>query len=189
MIKINLTKVMIYSTLVITFVIAIYIFNFFSHPISKETSDWGSFADYFGGILNPLIGIANLLVFIYLTFQVSKIENERQASNVKMEVYKDIQKILNNFTKELSEWKEGSDMRITNICDEFNFLATSYSFTFKVFENNIHKDLLESMIKLQQAKDNINRIGVKAFGDDLTIFFNKRNKFILEVRKELAKNT
>ena len=38
-----------------------YIINFWGTSISKNSSDWGTFGDYFGGILNPVIGITNII--------------------------------------------------------------------------------------------------------------------------------
>ena len=31
-------------------------------PLSKENSDWGTFGDFFGGVMNPILGFINLLL-------------------------------------------------------------------------------------------------------------------------------
>lgn len=57
--------------------VGIYIFNFKTNNISKNPQDWALFADYFGGILNPLLGILNLIILTYLTLQIVKVEDSR----------------------------------------------------------------------------------------------------------------
>ncbi len=44
----------------------VYVFNFRNTSISTETSTWGAFSDY----LNAFVAIANLIVFIWLSWQV-----------------------------------------------------------------------------------------------------------------------
>ena len=59
----------------VVFVIAILIvlvfaLNFSKYPISDSVGDWGTFGDYVGGLLNPVVGLATvLLVIISITTQ------------------------------------------------------------------------------------------------------------------------
>ena len=55
---------------IILIVIAAYVVNFSKMSISTKSGDWGTFGDYFGGIMNPLIGILNLIILIYITFVI-----------------------------------------------------------------------------------------------------------------------
>ena len=41
--------------IVILIISTIYFYNFFSLQLSKEGSDWGTFGEYFGGVLNPIL--------------------------------------------------------------------------------------------------------------------------------------
>jgi hypothetical protein len=52
--------------------IVFFILNFKSHIISENISDWGSFGDYFGGIINPIISLLNLIVLGYITYLIAK---------------------------------------------------------------------------------------------------------------------
>ncbi|WAG12386.1 hypothetical protein NRZ32_04405 [Aeromonas dhakensis] len=51
-------------SLVILLTVGAYILNFHNLPISQETGNWGTFGDYIGGILNPLISFTALLYLI-----------------------------------------------------------------------------------------------------------------------------
>lgn len=55
--------------------LAVFIFYFvnFHNGLSKSNADWGTFGDYVGGILNPVIA-ATVLYWIVETFKLQKME-------------------------------------------------------------------------------------------------------------------
>lgn len=55
-------------------------FGFDSLPNTK--SEWGSAGDYFGGFLNPIIGLINVLVLIYISLLVSKNDDQRWSNDM-----------------------------------------------------------------------------------------------------------
>src|SRR5690242_15725828 len=59
-----------------------YIINFFSHPISDKSVDWGTFGDFVGGILNPIIGLLTLIVTIIIAISISEIEKRYHEDTV-----------------------------------------------------------------------------------------------------------
>lgn len=44
---------------------------------SYDPANWGQYGDFFGGIINPLLAIVNILILVLLTNTVQRIENER----------------------------------------------------------------------------------------------------------------
>lgn len=54
-----------------------YFLKFGTLKFSDKTSDWVDFADYFSGILNPILALLNLVFFAYLSFKIIKIEDDR----------------------------------------------------------------------------------------------------------------
>ena len=90
--------------------ICIYIFNFKSFSVSDSTSLWGSFGDFIGGVLNPIISIASLIVLGYLTYLVGKqstLENKKlfllqQRLPAYQEVVKSIKEI-NMYPKKMQQ--------------------------------------------------------------------------------------
>lgn len=58
-------------------IIGTYWANFHEYGRSNDPERWGQFGDYFGGILNPIISILNLIILTYITIHLSKIEDKR----------------------------------------------------------------------------------------------------------------
>jgi hypothetical protein len=54
-------------------VLASYITRFYSTSFSQRTEDWGTLGDYFGGLMNPVISFATLIV-AYAVWKQQKIE-------------------------------------------------------------------------------------------------------------------
>ena len=63
-------------TLMVLVGVLIAYFYQFHNGLSQSPSDWGNFADYFCGLLTPLLALLNIIVFIDLT---KSIENNRLA--------------------------------------------------------------------------------------------------------------
>ncbi|MFN3437870.1 MAG: putative phage abortive infection protein [Acidovorax sp.] len=45
-------------------VVSVFAFKFSNQPISDSAGDWGTFGDYVGGLLNPAVGLATVLLVI-----------------------------------------------------------------------------------------------------------------------------
>ena len=43
----------------------IYLFWFHKHQISNDPGDWGAFGDYIGGLVNPAVGLATVILVIF----------------------------------------------------------------------------------------------------------------------------
>lgn len=77
------------AIIVIILVFIIYILVF-QGGLSNEQGDWGQFGDYFGGVLNPILGFFTIILLIitlsisYQTLKVSKIELEKATEMLKL---------------------------------------------------------------------------------------------------------
>ena len=72
------------TTIILTIVpLIFYMCNFGSWTFSSNKSDWGTFGDYIGGLLNPLIGLLTLAVtvFIAVTFNQYEKRRDEQSKN------------------------------------------------------------------------------------------------------------
>lgn len=56
-----------------------YIKHFWRHPYSNDPGDWGTFGDYVGGTLNPLLAITG----IFVTFCLAYIARETDKAKVR----------------------------------------------------------------------------------------------------------
>ena len=63
-------------------VIAAYVFNFHAHNFSESNGDWGTFGDFFGGTLNPLLSFLALIILLR-TFSMQKTELDLQREELK----------------------------------------------------------------------------------------------------------
>jgi hypothetical protein len=54
------------------------------HNLNRSTnpSDWGTFGDFFGGILNPILAFCTLIVTIIIAFELKKIEDKNNAKTI-----------------------------------------------------------------------------------------------------------
>lgn len=63
------------SIIIIT---GLYFWNFWKYPLSYEQSIWGSFGDYIGGILNPVLSFAAFILLLKsLSSQLDQINSNR----------------------------------------------------------------------------------------------------------------
>jgi hypothetical protein len=62
--------------------IAFYIFKFHHYPITSNPSEWGTFGDYIGGLLNPIISLFTLLVTAFIAFELKKIEDRNSQKAI-----------------------------------------------------------------------------------------------------------
>lgn len=60
--------------------IIIFIFHFYNYSISQSPNDWGIFGNYFSGLLNPIIGIFNIVVLVIISFYIAKWDDDRHKT-------------------------------------------------------------------------------------------------------------
>jgi uncharacterized membrane protein len=61
---------------------AIYILQFGNRPLSSDPQTWGTFGDYIGGLINPVIGILTLIITIIIALELKKIEDQNTEKNI-----------------------------------------------------------------------------------------------------------
>ena len=60
---------LVFALLAFFFVLGVYIYYFNALSIIKDTATWGTFGDYFGGTLNPIISLLALIGLLYTIHQ------------------------------------------------------------------------------------------------------------------------
>lgn len=71
-----------FTLIVLSAPICFYVIDFHNLPRSSDPSDWGTFGDYFGGILNPIISFLTLIVTVIIAISISKIERRNHEESV-----------------------------------------------------------------------------------------------------------
>lgn len=64
--------------------IVIYMITFWHRSISDQTSDWGTFGDFIGGILNPIISLLTLIVTVYIAYYLQRADDDRAKREQKL---------------------------------------------------------------------------------------------------------
>lgn len=109
-----------------------YIYNFWENEISNSSSDWGTFGDYFGGLLNPIIGIANIAILIIISYQIAGWDNKRHKNEFLYQAYRVLSDKLSGVTIK--------NLNSEQLYDLEQFLLSFRSnqqFLFEVVEANI----------------------------------------------------
>lgn len=69
---------LIWTTVILALIpIFFYLYKFGSFTFSEDKAEWGTFGDYVGGILNPLISILTLGVTVYIAYSINEYEMRR----------------------------------------------------------------------------------------------------------------
>jgi hypothetical protein len=70
----------IFGFILISISVLYFILKFKHQYISEDIKDWSAFGDYFGGILNPIISLLSLIVLGYITYLISRNDNEENKN-------------------------------------------------------------------------------------------------------------
>lgn len=105
------------AIIIIITITSSYLFNF-NNWFSAEGANWGTFGDYFGGTLNPILSFLSLMA-LFLTIilqnreleatrkeiEQSRIAQEQQAKNLEKQIAQNIEKEKRDLIfKMLGEW-------------------------------------------------------------------------------------
>lgn len=112
---VSLLVILVIGFVGVAAVAGVYYWHFKDFPLAKDPSAWGQLGDYFGGVLNPVLGflsLIGLLVTIYLNqkeLRLSRMEiskgtraAERQADHLESEAEKsELLKVIDLIHSEL----------------------------------------------------------------------------------------
>lgn len=73
----------IFTISVFIITIAIYAFNFSGTQLSSASGDWGTFGDFLGGVLNPIVGLINM-AFVMLTLRQNHKALNQNAEEIRL---------------------------------------------------------------------------------------------------------
>lgn len=96
-------------------ILYVFIFNFRNQEISQNISDWAAFGDYIGGLLNPIVGMATiLLVILSIRIQQKELKasvREMKSANetsYRISFEQSMFSWLENYHKQIREIKHGN---------------------------------------------------------------------------------
>lgn len=172
--------------------VILYVLNFSGSSISKSSSDWGQLGDYIGGVLSPIFGLINILIFIYLTLLVQDYSNKNNKKSIEMNKKVALMAMkreeLNHFKAEMDKVIANWELELSNIDKakqmlyKYNVLEYRMAYLFpKMYESEINKlfrqDLVDTLNKLE--KDRNTRTGpsvVNVYG----MLISELSKMVIE---------
>lgn len=142
----------------VIFSVVIYTIIFYDTPVSNNTQDWGAFGDYLGGILNPIIGIVNLVVLVYISVTIENTEERRHRNNLdsqrKMSLYtikydslREVSNLLHKIQPEFVQSEEKSELKILLLNNELRAFVNRNSYLFENIDSSTNYQKLSESIK------------------------------------------
>lgn len=121
------------------FTFLIFILNFFGHTFSSNSSDWGVFGDYIGGVLNPITAAINIVVFIYLTQVISKTDEKAHQRNIEQQQNLTLSQLRHSTYEEITKQLESLIEKIMKANDKAHYQTSIHNLYLKgLFENMSH---------------------------------------------------
>ena len=126
-----------------------YIRQFGDSNLANDTADWGTFGDFIGGTINPIIGLINLALLIAISVYVAKFDSHRQFNEYRYEAYIELCRKFDtseNTSKGLEDLKEYMEIYLFN--NQFLFPKQS-----NVIFNSSVNSLIGTIDKLIPIKE------------------------------------
>lgn len=172
-----------------------FLIIFSGSQISNDIAKWGSFGDYFGGILNSIFSLLSLFVTIYIAVKISKIEENRNNTNLKFEKekllrefreaeYKRINIELQKVWSSLTEHDREKAMKlIHDVIWQYRYFTTSNFHLFPFLIDSEISNLKQSLVKVsklfnENSKENTELV-ISEFIKALDAFNVKFQNFLL----------
>jgi uncharacterized membrane protein len=172
-IKIPFYRYIIIAVIMIITILAFYFYNFSGRELSTIHSDWGTFGDYMGGTLNPLLAFLSLIALL-TTIQIQSKElraTTTEMSNSSAALQEQSQSIkLQNF--------ENTFFKMIDVHNSIIFdLALDKFKDAQTYSNNTlyYVDFLMEKIRFRENEDVKEKETIKRLLDILTAY-NKKSK-------------
>jgi hypothetical protein len=129
--------------------IVFYFAQFGDMNIATDTSVWGTFGDFIGGTINPIIGLVNLALLIAISIYVAKFDSHRQFNEYRYQVYVELCTKFDtseNTADGLKELKEFLEIYLFN--NQFLFPRQSN----KIFNTTINSltETIDALIPIKE---------------------------------------
>ncbi len=168
-----------------------YIDKFGGNEISNDPQFWGIFADYFGGLFNPIIALANLIIFIKLTLIVSEMQDKstKQVLNQEKKILtsglmhdsiKELSIILNSLGEKIIANREQFEWEILQVKQTVTTFGNNYKYLFSSIDNNAVLNDLNRMFEIAKSKPYNKENFAIAFND----YLNSKDAFIQSLHRQ-----
>ena len=169
----ELTRWTIFVGSVVTFIaLTAYLWKFNDGTFSTNKGDWGTFGDYFGGILNPLAGVVSLILLSHVSLQVAKIDENRSKteiasqkaialSNLKIDAYKKLDKLLSKFENTVIPPNPGTADKLLLLREQYINYFIIYTHLID-FKGSNSADVIEMMTQIIETAQEVDELSEKS---------------------------
>lgn len=137
-------------------VIIFYVYNFGNNKLSNDTGDWGTFGDYIGGTLNPILAFFSFLALCYtINLQNKQLQRtDEQLAQNKLALEQNAKALelnnqeLNNSTEQLKlSAKAQLEMEKTQRIQRFEGLFTYMANELSRMQGNLNGLSIQNILK------------------------------------------
>ncbi len=175
----------------LTIPILFYTGNFWGQNISDDTQVWGTFGDYFGGIFNPLIAIANLIIFIKLTLIVADMQDKSTkqslifekkilSSGLMHDSIKELSNVLNTLGQNIKANRNQTDWEILKVLQTTITFSNNYYHLFTDIDSQEIQDELNILLRVVRTRPYNQQNFVNSFNN----YLNAKDKYIQKLHNQ-----
>lgn len=171
--------------------ILFYVGNFWGQNLSDDTQAWGTFGDYFGGIFNPLIAIANLIIFIKLTLIVADMQDKSTkqslifekkilSSGLMHDSIKELSNVLNTLGQNIKVNRNQTDWEILKVLQTTITFSNNYFHLFADINCQEIQDELNNLLRVVRTRPYNQQNFVNTFNN----YLNAKDKYIQKLHNQ-----
>jgi len=168
-----------------------YAVNFFGGRLSENPQIWGTFGDYIGGLFNPLLAIANLVIFIKLTIIVADMQEKSnvQALNFQQKVLtsglmhdsiKELSATLNTLGQNIKVNRTQTDWEILKVLQTTTTFTNNYSHLFSDLDSRELQNDLNGLLTAVRARP----YSQQNFANSFNNYLNSKDKYIQNLHNQ-----
>lgn len=176
--------------------ILFFTITFRNSGLSSNPSNWGTFGDYFGGIIQSIIALANLIIFVKLTnllafYQKKHSDNELALqkkivlTQLRSEAIRNISNKLNSFFEIIKDSNQ-KKLDLINLAGHVDSFCKHNNHLFSLLTENsqIAKTLLQ-IVKCYELSYASEDAKLEDIRTKMTTFYSERDNFIQPLQGQI----
>lgn len=144
-----------------------YIYEFGTFTLATNKGEWGQFGDFIGGILNPFLSFASILILGYLTYEISRIDQSTQERSLETqrklvlgqlrhnafeEYVRVIDNVLHNYDDSGKELSKSVGQKAGIAAEKIKTFNENLSHLFPIFKtDNLYAEVIKTFNAISVA--------------------------------------
>jgi hypothetical protein len=168
-----------------------YTVNFFGSSLSEDPQIWGAFGDYFGGLFNPVIAIANLVIFIKLTIIVADMQDKSNtqalgfqqkvlSSGLMHDSIKELSLTLNSLGQNIKANRTQTDWEVLKVLQTTTTFTNNYSHLFSDLDSRELQNELNDLLRIVRARP----YNQQNFANSFNNYLNSKDRYIQKLHNQ-----